>query len=336
MTDKKKPSPFAWLLLAAALLLSLPLVLGFLSHLHPALDSFAHLRAHLAVAMGVLALPLLFTALWREAAMILLLAVTAFATTLGATQGLLSGAARARAASDSQPLYSLLQLNLRYNNQDPAEVLRLIAREKPDIITLQEVSVEWEPKVKLLEARYPYRQYCRTSPNAWGVDILSRRPFAEGSQSGCVGDGLMAFARFDLGGTPVSVVALHLSWPWPFRQPRQINFVLPHLARLDDPLLIAGDFNATPWSNAVRRIEAATGTHHLSGIGPSWLHWALPAGLARYIGLPIDQVLVSSGIDVTRIGTLAPAGSDHLPVRLDFSVQPPPRAPEGGTQTVMN
>ncbi|KXF78256.1 endonuclease [Paramesorhizobium deserti] len=335
MTDRKKPSPFAWLLLAAALLLSLPLVLGFLSHLHPALDSFAHLRAHLAVSMGLLALPLLFTALWREAAMILLLALTAFATTLSAMQGLLTGATSVRAASDGQSLYSLLQLNLRYNNRESAEVLRLIAREKPDIITLQEVSTEWEPKLKMLEASYPHRQRCGEGPFAWSVDILSRRPFAEGSQSGCVGNGVMAFARFDFGGAPVSVVALHLSWPWPFSQPRQIDFVLPHLARLDAPLLIAGDFNAVPWSNAMRRIEAASGTHHVSGIGPSWLHWALPADVIRYAGLPIDQVLASDGIDIARIATLGPVGSDHLPVRLDFSVPPPPRAPEG-MQTVMN
>ncbi|PRD45819.1 endonuclease [Phyllobacterium phragmitis] len=335
MTDKKKPSPFTWLLLAAALLLSVPLVLGFLGGLHPAFDSFAHFRAHIAVLMGIAALPLLFTAMWREAAMILLLAVTAFATTLGVTQGFLSGATSARAASD-EPRYSLLQLNLRYDNPDSAEVLRLIAREKPDIITLQEVSVEWEPRLKLLEASYPYRQHCRKGPFAWGVDIFSRRPFAEGSQSGCVGDGIMAFARFDLGGAPVSVVALHLSWPWPFKQPKQISLLLPHLARLGEPMLIAGDFNAAPWSNAVRQIEAASGTHHVSGIGPTWLHWALPTGLTRHIGLPLDQVLASSGIDIAGVTTLGPVGSDHLPVRLDFFVPQPAREKVDGTQTVMN
>ncbi|WP_245419705.1 endonuclease/exonuclease/phosphatase family protein [Phyllobacterium salinisoli] len=322
--------------MAAAVALSVPLVLGFLGGLHPAFDSFAHLRAHIAVLMGIAALPLFFTAMWREAAMILLLAVSAFATTLGVTQGFLSGAASARAATNGQTRYSLLQLNLRYNNPDPAEVLRLVAREKPDIITLQEVSAEWEPRLKLLEASYPYRQHCRKSPYAWGVDIFSRRPFAEGSQSGCAADGIMAFARFDLGGAPVSIVALHLSWPWPFKQPKQIGLVLPHLARLENPLLIAGDFNAAPWSHAVRQIEAASGTRHISEIGPSWLHWALPAGLIRHIGLPIDQVLASSGIDIANIATLAPVGSDHLPVRLDFSVPQPAREKDDGTRTVMN
>ncbi|WP_420959591.1 endonuclease/exonuclease/phosphatase family protein [Brucella sp. IR073] len=329
----KSTALFPILLLAAALMLSVPLVLGFLGRLHPALDSFSHFRAHIAVVMGLLALPLFFTALWREGAMVLLLSVSAFATTLGAAQGLLSGAAKAEAGEKGEAHYSLIQLNLLYNNPDPAEVLRMIAREKPDIITFEEVSDEWAEKLELLKGRYPYQQVCRSI--GWGVAILSRRPFAEGGEAGCAGRGLMAFARFDLGGAPLTVVALHLRWPWPYGQPRDIPLLEPHLARQDAPLIVAGDFNAVPWSNAVRRIEAASGTHHISGIGPSYAPPQL-ARLTRYIGLPIDQILVSPGVGVARIASLSPVASDHLPVRLDFSVPQPPRAPqEPATQTVM-
>ncbi|PYE88430.1 endonuclease/exonuclease/phosphatase family protein [Phyllobacterium leguminum] len=336
MTDRNTASLFAFLLLGAALLLSVPLVLGFLGRLHPALDSFAHFRAHIAVIMALLALPLFFTALWREAAMVLVLSVTAFATTLGVTQGFLSGASAARAAEKGEALYSLLQLNLRYNNREPAEVLRLIGRERPDIITLEEASPQWEPTLKLLEAGYPYRQYCRNGTNAWSVGILSRRPFAEDGQSGCVGDGSMAFARFDLGGAPVTVVALHLGWPWPFDQPQDIALIFPHLAQMEGPLLIAGDFNAVPWSNAVRRIETASGTHRASGIGPTYAPFALPAGLRPYIGLPIDQILTSPAVRIAKIATLRAVGSDHLPVRLDFAISQPARENAEEAQIVMN
>jgi endonuclease/exonuclease/phosphatase (EEP) superfamily protein YafD len=334
MTHRKKPSRFSLLLLAAAILLSVPLVLGFLGRFHPALDSFSHFRAHIAVAMAVLALPLFFTALWREAAMVLLLSLSAFATTLGVSQAFLSGAARAGGAETNNALYSLIQLNLRYDNSDPAEVLRMVAREKPDIITVEEVSGQWQEKLKLLEGRYPYSQYCRRT-GGWGVAILSRRPFVEGSRSGCVGGGIMAFARFDLGGAPLSVVALHLPWPWPFNQPGNISFIAPHLANQEGPLIVAGDFNAAPWSNAVRRVEAITGTRHIAGIGPTFAPRQFPAGLIRHFGLPIDQVLTSPGIANARIAALYPVGSDHLPVRLDFSLAAPARDDESVTQTVM-
>ncbi len=73
MSKSRLNLPF--LILVAATLVSIPLVLSFLNSLHPAFDTFSHLRIHLAVLMGLLALPLLFTKLRREGAMILLLAV---------------------------------------------------------------------------------------------------------------------------------------------------------------------------------------------------------------------------------------------------------------------
>ena len=47
----------------AMLVLSVALVAGFFGTLHPAFDSFAHFRVHLAVLMALCALPLLATAL---------------------------------------------------------------------------------------------------------------------------------------------------------------------------------------------------------------------------------------------------------------------------------
>ncbi len=79
MSKSRLNLPF--LILVAATLVSIPLVLSFLNSLHPAFDTFSHLRIHLAVLMGLLALPLLFTKLRREGAMILLLAVFAIAVT---------------------------------------------------------------------------------------------------------------------------------------------------------------------------------------------------------------------------------------------------------------
>ncbi len=68
----KRRENLSFLLLLAAVALSVPLVLGFLGAVHPALDSFSHFRAHLAVLLAVLTIPLLFTKMRREAAMLLL------------------------------------------------------------------------------------------------------------------------------------------------------------------------------------------------------------------------------------------------------------------------
>ena len=47
------------------ILLSLPLVAGFFGRLHPAFDSFAHFRVHLAILLALAALPLLATRSFR-------------------------------------------------------------------------------------------------------------------------------------------------------------------------------------------------------------------------------------------------------------------------------
>ncbi|HEY4193782.1 MAG TPA: AP endonuclease, partial [Mesorhizobium sp.] len=66
---------FQPLILLAMLAIAAALVFGFFGALHPALDSFSHLRAHLAVLLALLALALLAFAGFRtEAAVALLFA----------------------------------------------------------------------------------------------------------------------------------------------------------------------------------------------------------------------------------------------------------------------
>ncbi len=313
---------FAFLILLV--LLSVPLVLGFFGRVHPAFDSFAHFRAHIAAIMAAGGILLLFTSLRREAAMVTLLGLSALATTIDFS-GNVSGSAQS-AEADSVT-YRLMQINLQQDNPDPKGILQAVARNKPDIITYQEGSEQWQPWLKTLEGSYPYRHQCGTLPYRWGVGILSRRPFSEIGAPVCTGDGVLATALINLGGTNVLVSSLHQSWPWPYKQARQFEMIRPALEPMADahgiPVIIAGDFNATPWSYAVRKIEAASDTKHLKGIGATWLTISLPDGLKKWIGLPIDQVLINESVTLRSIKTDVPSGSDHLPVLLEFSVPAP-------------
>ncbi len=330
MTKSRLP----FLLLLAAVLASLPLVLGFLGPLHPFFDAFSHLRVHLSVLMALLALPLLFTPLRREGAMVLLLAITAFGTTFSGTSALFGATAGAQTQAAPGARYSLVQINLRYDNPHPKRVLRMIAQEKPDIVTYEEAGDEWNRWLDILKGRYPYRLHCRkdSDPHIDGVGILSRRPFSDGSKPTCVGDGLLAMAAVDFGGTSVNVAALHSPLPWPYGQSQALDTAASQLQPLKGPTIIAGDFNAVPWSAAVRRIEATTGTHAIRGIGGSWFPFFLPVKWAPVLGFHIDQIFVDSDILAPKAATREDAGSDHLPVRLDFSVPPPVRPDEDQPQ----
>ena len=308
----------------ATVLLSLPLVGGFFGRLHPAFDSLAHFRVHLAVLLLVAALPLLLARSFRwHGFLAALFGSAAILTVTGAS--LLPGAGPVQAshqpADPLSPVYRLLHLNLRYDNPEPGKVLSLIGRTRPDVVALNEVSAMWAEKLALLSSAYPYRVVCAGDSGAGGVAILSLRPLAEGIEAQCLDGGTLATATVDFGGTSVDVGALHLHWPWPFSQSSQIDRRAPMLAAMAETAILAGDLNATPWSAASARIAAASGMAPVGPAGPTWIHHRLPEFL-RFAGLPIDRIFAKGAVIVHSVATLEPVGSDHLPVLLEFSLEP--------------
>ena len=128
-------------------------------------------------------------------------------------------------------------------------------------------------------------------------------------------------AQVNFGGRVIDVAALHLQWPWPYPQHREIGKIAPFLSELGDSAILAGDLNATPWSVSTRRVADAGGLTLMPSPGATWLSKRLPASLI-FAGLPIDQVFAKGDILVQSVKALAPAGSDHLPILVTFSIKP--------------
>lgn len=322
------------LVLAATTAVSIPLVLGLLAGLHPAFDAFAHFRAHLAVLLGLCGLILLASIYWKQGLLAAALAALALWTTMPAFPLFGATSAAAGDAMGGHGVYRLLQLNLRFDNKAPEKVLSLIGSTKPDVIALEEVSAEWMPRLARISAMYPYSIVCHAPNRIGGNALLSRRPFLSGAAGRCLDNGSLAIADVDFGGRTLQVAALHLAWPWPSRQPKQLKELQPELAELGNTVLLAGDLNATTWSAAVRRVEAYAGLSHVAGIGPTWLDRRLPDLLRPYIGLPIDQVFSKGDVTILSARALDAVGSDHLPVLVEFALtgaKPPQENAESAT-----
>ncbi|KAB0679920.1 endonuclease/exonuclease/phosphatase family protein [Aureimonas leprariae] len=295
---------------------------GFLGDFAAPLDTLAQFRAHASILLGLCGLALLamregsfgFGSLGLAA--IGLYSVLPFM--LPANGG---GAAK---AAPGTPRYTLLQMNLRYDSPDRSQALRLIETVKPDVVTAQEMTAAWRADFERLRSDYPYQFTCAEPFRYADTAILSRRPFDESRLTGrtlCDERERFSVKTVDFNGLSIAIGSEHLEWPWPWRQQRMLGSVEPTLAALRDPTIIAGDFNAAPWSAAVRGFAAASGTRVLAGIGPTWITDLLPASLARYAGLPIDNVLVSDGVDVLEVERLGAVGSDHLPVLVTFTMR---------------
>ena len=138
--------------------------------------------------------------------------------------------------------------------------------------------------------------------------ILSRWPFA-GAPLCPEGTGLVSAPVATPSGR-VTAVALHLHWPWPFGQAAQVEDLLPVLADLPRPVILGGDFNAVPGSQAVRRIAEATGTSRAGPLRPSFF-------LRRLMPITIDHVLAPEG--VAAMSEMRPRlGSDHRGQRVSL------------------
>jgi endonuclease/exonuclease/phosphatase (EEP) superfamily protein YafD len=323
---KSRPFILRLLVLLSAFAVTTALIAGFFGRWHPLFDSFAHFRVHLGFLLALGAVPLVFAANRANAAAAVLLGLGAAGTTF--PPGSLPGFSVVQAAAPvgpNQPTYRLLQLNLFHSNRTSEQVLSLIGRVRPDVVTLEEVSTFWEPRLELLQSAYPYQINCRVQFT--GTAILSRRPFAKGRQPRCHDRGSMALAAVDLGGVEIDVAALHLRWPWPFEQTAQLSRLDGALAKIGRTAILGGDFNATPWSFTGKQVTALSGMTPVTSGQRSWLPFELPRAL-RTLGLPIDHVLTKGGVSAQNVTLLEPVGSDHWPVLVEFTVAPWPSEPD--------
>lgn len=323
MTDTPLRTVLRILTPLAAMLVAAALAFGFLGRFHPIFDAFSHFRVHFAAILLGLAVVLAFARLRLHAFVATVLAVGSFITVSGSVPlpGLGTAQAAFSPAPSDQPVYKLLQLNLRFDNDDPNSVIRLIGRVRPDVITLDEVSSMWSEKLNYLAAGYPYRVLCRSTA------LLSRRPFVRDAEPLCLPGERFASARVDFGGRVVDVAAIHLRWPWPYGQASHLDRLAQPIAQLGETALLAGDFNAAPWSASMKRVEAMGQLSQIDGIGATWLAERLPRWL-QPAGLPIDHVLAKGDIYIHAARTLDPVGSDHWPVLVEFSLPLPEPEPD--------
>lgn len=296
---------------AAALLFS------FLSFMLPLADSVGHFRIHLTAATAVAAGLLLLLDQRRAAGA---LCAVSFLGAIGLAPAF--PVWNATKAVDGMPSIKLVQLNLSFRNRNLDAVADLMRRERADIITLQEVTRRTGRIMTLLEGEYPHSVVCRFA-TVGGVAVLSRLPAAPGPSQGCMEKAGLAWLRIMAGGHPVSVASVHLHWPYPFGQPRQLDRLQPSLQAIPRPVLVAGDFNAAPWSHAVARVAAATNTAVAGGL--RFTYDLRPIRWVPALAMPIDHVLLPSGFTPLELRSAPGPGSDHAAIVAHLALGPDPQ-----------
>jgi endonuclease/exonuclease/phosphatase (EEP) superfamily protein YafD len=290
---------------------------GLSAPIHPPADIVNHFRPFILVTAGVLLAAALMAGARRLAcAGAVLAGVNAVLLALpllwSAEAAERSMAGQALASAGARHI-KLVTFNMEFRDAEAA--VRFLLEEDPDIAVLQEVGTRQAEALRAqLRARYPHSHVCRV-PNNCAAAIFAKQPWvAAGHDYWTKESPETIWVQFDdpeLG--RLKVVGVHFALP--FRSEQQTN----HVARMTalrggvtGPLIIAGDFNMTPWSYRFQRLLAATGLRRHATFLRSW-----PTDGQYRLPWPtflIDHVLTTPEIKSVSIRIGPALGSDHLPV----------------------
>jgi len=216
----------------------------------------------------------------------------------------------------------VLVLNVHTESTGFDRVRRLIEDVRPDVIGLVEVSRRWLDEIAPAVAGYAGRLEEPRDDN-FGVALYARVPLA-GSIEALGGPLPSVVAGVTIDGAPLGILLVHplppVSEAAVAAQRETLDAVAERARRMAGPLVILGDFNATPWSTPFRRLLARSGLcDSRAGFG---LQASFPAASA-IVRIPIDHVLASCAIGVRDRRIERDVGSDHLPVVIELVVPRP-------------
>lgn len=262
---------------------------------------------------------------WRRAGLVLAAVVLA-----PAGIGYLKEAASHRDAADAPAALRLVQFNVFKGNPTPQAAARWILDQQADIVVLEEAADDGGKVRDLLSARYPYAVDCVGQQARCSTVILTTAAPAESgglARGDPENQGGLSAAWVRLAGPArrATVVGVHLIRPWPFAdQSWQVGELARFLQTSDrDYAIVAGDFNQSPWTYAMRRQDRAIGLHRITGDRASWplRDIAAPLGVSVLRSPPvlaIDHVYVGRCWARSSIRSGPWLGSDHVPLVIDL------------------
>lgn len=208
--------------------------------------------------------------------------------------------------------------NTYIGNTNMVAIAHEVSRLDADVVTLIEFDAEKHQVLDELRGQYPYQETC------WKIvycdfAILSKTPLADAmGRANWSGPPLMS-ARLGPEFGNLTIVGIHtFRFPHQRAQLNQIMTLVKYMETVPGPVVMMGDFNATPFSRITQTIADELGLERLTYL-PTW---SATYGLPQ---LAIDHIFVShkiKALDHERIGEYA--GSDHFPITMTLAIPTTP------------
>lgn len=220
--------------------------------------------------------------------------------------------------------FRVLSFNVLRTNEKFESTLNEILAANADFVFLMEVQNDWARYLEGVQDRYPYQRIV-ADPGYTGVAFLSKHPW---SKLEVVVLGEINNPSIDVSiqchdsetGT-LRIIATHPLPPFGEQLTNSRDKQLRMLAerfKLDEPSLMIGDFNMSPWSPRFASIFNSTCLADASiGYGISPTLDPLPTWFG---GIKVDHVFKNRFVQVHHFSVQASQHSDHKMIVADFSI----------------
>lgn len=217
------------------------------------------------------------------------------------------------------PKLKIAHFNVLRSNQSKSSTIQTILNSEADVISLQETDQAWTSEIEAaVKEQYPHSIYFPSEQCCIGISLLSKEPLFNSNIS--FHGGLPNIeADMIFNGIVTHLITSHTSSPISRgnleNRNNHLKDLKKHVAMLDSPTIVIGDFNTVPWDNnlvAFKKESALIDSRKsYESTFPSFL------GVA---GIPIDYIFHTKEIACTSFETVQIKGSDHLGIIGEYAI----------------
>jgi endonuclease/exonuclease/phosphatase (EEP) superfamily protein YafD len=309
-------------------------IFGFLGQVWWVFDLASHFRFQYFIVLVVLVIFFIKEKKWKSTGVGLFFGVANFIL-ISPYIGIISSV-----TEEDQSEIRIISMNLSHTNSSYKKAKLFIRETQPSVLILQELSNSWENALgeelgqfsysaKILEntentmdgVGFPIPNFLIPKEKLF-IGIYSHLPF-EKIMVDRPDDFPISYMRgsFKFKEKVFTLFGVHLISPvGKYRtdlRNKQLASLAEEIQKNNQPTVVIGDFNITPWSPHFEKFIQKTrlrDTRKGLGFYPTWQAQFPP------LAIPIDHGLTSNSIKVGSFSLGNSFGSDHLPIILDFSV----------------